>query len=478
MVKAAAGRADIGRDPGRRSVAVPVREARTLRRLARLAAARRLAAPLLVLAALLLSARAGALPQSGPPPGAPVPRPVLPALPAGWKQVSYRAVRFAVPASWPVYDLAADPARCALLDVHAVYLGHQGAAAACPALALGRSEALQVEPLDAAVQASAALATVPATVGGEAARVDPSAATAQVFVAALPQAGVLLRLAWGQDEALARRVLATVTVASASAGSESGPATTTPQAAAAPPSVTVTGYFHGWGFDTCAAPSLATLAAWRASPFRAVGIYVGGRNRACGDGNLSAAWVAGATGLGWYLAPLYVGSQAPCVDQPDLGLLASDPAVAAAQGTAEAGDALRRAAAFGLGPGSPLFFDMEAYDRSAPGCSRAVLSFLSAWTAELHRQGYHSGVYGSAASPIADLVGAYNQPGFDRPDAVWFADWTGVPTLTDPYLPSWAWAAHQRIAQFRGGHLERYGGVTLDIDSDLVDTSLPGAAGS
>src|SRR5689334_446833 len=66
----------------------------------------------------------------------------------GWRAVEYGGVRLDVPAAWPVYDLARDPTRCVRLDVHAVYLGRPGAAPACPARLLGRTEAVQVEPAD------------------------------------------------------------------------------------------------------------------------------------------------------------------------------------------------------------------------------------------------------------------------------------------------------------------------------------------
>src|SRR5689334_19310833 len=73
--------------------------------------------------------------------------------------------------------------------------------------------------------------------------------------------------------------------------------------------------FTGYGFDTCAAPSPASLQAWLASPYRALGIYLGGANRTCPDGNLSAAWVTASLAAGWNLAPLYVGLQAPCLNR-------------------------------------------------------------------------------------------------------------------------------------------------------------------
>jgi hypothetical protein len=117
------------------------------------------------------------------------------------------------------------------------------------------------------------------------------------------------------------------------------------------------GTFTGLGMDTCTAPSLDALGAWLASPYRAAGIYVGGANRACADGNLSAAWVQSATSGGWALIPLYVGLQAPCVG--DKSLKRIDPAAPGSQGRAAADDAVAKAAKFGLAPGTPLYFDME-----------------------------------------------------------------------------------------------------------------------
>ncbi|MBC7558093.1 MAG: hypothetical protein H7270_01800 [Dermatophilaceae bacterium] len=42
------------------------------------------------------------------------------------------------------------------------------------------------------------------------------------------------------------------------------------------------GTFAGGGFDACSAPAQDVMTAWLASsPYRAVGIYVGGNNRYC-----------------------------------------------------------------------------------------------------------------------------------------------------------------------------------------------------
>jgi hypothetical protein len=236
--------------------------------------------------------------------------------------------------------------------------------------------------------------------------------------------------------------------------------------------VSAANVFTGGGFDTCAAPSVAQMSAWLKSPYRSIGIYIGGVNRGCGDGNLSASWVSTVQSKGWNLVPLYVGLQAPCVSQG--GLATINPASAGTQGLQAADDAVARAAKFGLRAGSPIYFDMEGYGSSLT-CSSAVETFLSVWTAELHRRGYASGVYGSSASTMADAAGVYLNPAYHRPDDVWFAHWNGCATDLDPsYFPNQYWANHQRLHQYVGNTTETWGGVTLNIDRDYDNGAVVG----
>ena len=51
------------------------------------------------------------------------------------------------------------------------------------------------------------------------------------------------------------------------------------------------GTFTGYAFDACTAPSTTALTAWQASPYRGLGIYLGGVNRACKDGKATRAEV-------------------------------------------------------------------------------------------------------------------------------------------------------------------------------------------
>ncbi|TDQ00707.1 glycoside hydrolase domain-containing protein [Labedaea rhizosphaerae] len=234
-------------------------------------------------------------------------------------------------------------------------------------------------------------------------------------------------------------------------------------AAAAPAPVA----FTGRGFDACSAPSSAAMDAWLASPYRAVGIYFGGSNRGCTQPNLTAAWVTHQQAGGWHLLPIYFGLQAPCTTSTKPNRI--DPAQAAAQGRAEADSAVTAASALGLGRGSALIFDMEAYQTGNAACTTAVLDFLGAWTSRLHDRGYFSVVYSSLASGVADLVADYNSTSRPRPDYLYFARYDGLATTDNSAIPAGYWTPNRRMHQYAGGHDETYGGVTINIDNDYVD---------
>jgi hypothetical protein len=230
--------------------------------------------------------------------------------------------------------------------------------------------------------------------------------------------------------------------------------------------------FTGLGFDACSAPSARSMKAWKESPYRAIGVYIGGINRACSQPNLTPEWVAAQTAAGWHLIPTYVGLQAPTSACSSCAKLSSSQATA--QGVAAAEDAVEEAGAVAMGPGSPIYFDMESYSRTS-SATAATLAFLEAWTKKLHQLGYVSGVYSSSASGIADL-GDQVGSGYELPDQLWIANWNGVESTSDAAVPSNAWTQHQRIHQYRGGHNESYGEVTINIDNDYVDGATVGEA--
>ena len=236
-----------------------------------------------------------------------------------------------------------------------------------------------------------------------------------------------------------------------------------------PVSATATRYV-GLAFDTCTAPTYAQMTAWKASPYRAIGIYIGGVNRGCAQPQLTASWVSSVTKLGWRLIPIYMGYQAPCTFRPNAVKMTGPSA--ATQGTSQAADAIAKAKALGILPGSAIYGDMEHYNATDTTCRATVLRYLSSWTKEMHRQGYVSAVYAHQNSGARHLAEVYNSTSYARPDALWIARWdlnSAVSTLTNwPLISNRYWLIGQRAKQYRGDHLETYGGVTLNIDNDRL----------
>jgi hypothetical protein len=230
--------------------------------------------------------------------------------------------------------------------------------------------------------------------------------------------------------------------------------------------------YTGLGFDACTAPSRRSMSAWNESPYRAIGVYIGGLNRGCTQPNLTASWVSEQTAAGWHLIPTYVGLQAPTSSCSSCAKLSTTAATS--QGFAAANDAVNQANVIGIGEGNPIYFDMESYSRTA-SATAATLTFLEGWTTRLHALGYESGVYSSGASGIADLVDQLGEE-YLQPDHIWIANWNGRQTAEDPYVPDSAWSGHQRIRQYRGGHDETWGGVTINIDNNYVEGGTVGTS--
>ncbi|MEJ3747563.1 glycoside hydrolase domain-containing protein [Actinomycetes bacterium KLBMP 9797] len=390
---------------------------------------------------------------------------------AGGHTVSYHGYRVTVPDTWRVVDLAADPTACVRFDLPTVYLGRPPDQATCPAGLAGRAVGLLVEPLDAArVTAQTAIAA-PGT-----ARVARPASHNHAIQIAVPGAGVLVTAAHTPDtEAEARRVLASATLdrdARHRDAADLSRRTGAVSLAAAGPQP---GTFRGRGFDTCAAPSQATMNAWLAgSPYRAVGIYISGASRSCAQPNLTATWVANQTANGWRLIPIELGMQAPCGTRTPK--MSSDPATASSQGAAAASSAVSAAQALGIPAGSALYNDIEHYPSTA-ACRAAVLSYLSGWTQRLHTLGYLSGMYSSGSSGVADVCGAYNDSRYLRLDHLWFAWWNGVAdTDAGSYCPDAYYANHQRLHQYAGDVTETWNGVQMRIDRNYVDVTGGGTS--
>ncbi|GLF94042.1 glycoside hydrolase domain-containing protein [Streptomyces yaizuensis] len=251
------------------------------------------------------------------------------------------------------------------------------------------------------------------------------------------------------------------------------PAAAQPATSVAYPAGATATRFTGSAFDTCTAPSLTAMRAWRASPYRAVGVYVSGVNRTCAQPRLTASWVRSVSAAGFRLLPIHKGLQPPCGARARDAKISRTPAKAREQGTAAAQDAVARGRALGMRPGSAFYNDIEHYAQTDTGCRTAVLSYLSSWTRELHRTGHLSGVYMNLGQGAKQLSDAYTSTRYARPDALWVARYDRVASLTGwRGVPATRWAAHQRAKQYRGTHDERHGGVTISIDGNRVDAPV------
>lgn len=253
--------------------------------------------------------------------------------------------------------------------------------------------------------------------------------------------------------------------------------------------VATPGAFHGYGFDQCLAPSQQAMNVWlRQSPYLAVGIYISGASRACRvQPHLTPTWVTTQLRNGWRLLPITLGPQASCNARfPRYGndpRIKADPgannryAKARRQGAAEADKTVAAAQALGLSPGSTLWYDLEGFDATNRGCRYSAMAFLSAWTRELHALHYVSGVYSSAGSGIwmLDQARVKTPTAYHLPDQIWIARWDGKANTSTTYISDAGWQPGGRMKQYVGGHNERYGGVTINIDRNYLSLGTPKA---
>ncbi|MFF7329786.1 glycoside hydrolase domain-containing protein [Streptomyces sp. NPDC008150] len=227
--------------------------------------------------------------------------------------------------------------------------------------------------------------------------------------------------------------------------------------------------YTGRAFDTCTAPSLAAMKAWGTTFYGAAAVYVGGKNRGCNQPNLTASWVKSVSAAGWKLIPLYVGAQPPC--QTSANHERFTASTAASVGAANAKDAVAKAAALGMKPGSPVYLDMEAYDITNKACNDAVLTYVRSFSKTLRAKTYRGGYYGFSSSSAKAIATATNRT--DLPGNLWYALWDKKNTTTT----DWPWdkklyTDHSRAHQYMVNSKETRGGYTITVDRDAWDAPV------
>jgi hypothetical protein len=236
--------------------------------------------------------------------------------------------------------------------------------------------------------------------------------------------------------------------------------------------------FVGHGFDICQVPSLSQMQTWwNSSPYNAVNLYIGGSARACANSVLSASYLSQLNSQGWRFIPTWVGPQASCSGFSSR--MSSNPVTAYNQGIAEADKALDVAANLGLTgadkSGTVIYYDLEAYNTGDDDCRAAADAFISGWVFEMHVFGNLGAAYAaSCGSAPSDWASVANPP-----DALWVANWYAgagnysfdrEASVWNAYcLSNSLWSNHQRLRQYAGDHNETWGGLTLGIDSNVLD---------
>ncbi|MET9319496.1 glycoside hydrolase domain-containing protein [Streptomyces sp. NPDC003038] len=376
--------------------------------------------------------------------------------------VSYRGLTLDVPQQWKVVDLEKAPATCVRFDSATVYLGHPGTEQSCPADPVGqKTDALVIEPLaGATVLDPAAVIRVPA--GGRLPDRLKENTDREVRIA-LEGAGLLITASHGTST---EAISAVVRSGKVGGGARPGALATEPAAGMAAPRTALaaaaptTGY-TGKAFDACAAPSDSAMTAWQASPFRGVGIYIGGPTRVCAQPNLTAGWVGDRTADGWHMLAIYAGLQAGGVSATN-GMQ---------QGRASADDAVAKAKGLGFAPSSVIYTDMEPYSSTA--YRTRVMDYVSGFSARVRELGYRAGVYVNASNS-PDMAALHNNSRYAKPDVLWSANWNGLADVSNSSmnLPgSTYWGGRRRVHQYRGDIPETFGGVRINIDYNYVDVA-------
>ncbi|MFV2044737.1 MAG: glycoside hydrolase domain-containing protein [Anaerolineales bacterium] len=265
-------------------------------------------------------------------------------------------------------------------------------------------------------------------------------------------------------------------------------------------------YTQEQGFDKCVHPNASEMQTWRTlSPYRYIGIYIGGDSRACAQPDLNLSWISAAGAQGWGFIPIWVGPQAPrwanpsdpegerrvCADRDFAFQINLDPAIARNQGIEEAGDAVEAAYQLGLVDetrmGTIIYYDLERYQPGEPECNSAVNAFIEGWVSELQNLGNKAGIYGH----VINVDQWYSLD--PAPDAIWYAYYPvqqcpdvargrycydpNIDVYGVPYLSDDRWQ-QSRLRQYNNSHKEPYGNIEFTIDSDAADGIVAVPAGS
>ncbi len=253
----------------------------------------------------------------------------------------------------------------------------------------------------------------------------------------------------------------------------------------APSTTSATGIYPG--FDISVYPGDALMQAWRqpASPYYWSSYYLSAPCHKPG-----ASWLGKRATLdakGWGLTVIYVGQQywttAQLAGAADLDRSVSiisttsctNALLTAAQGAADADEAIASAAAEGFPAGSTIFLDIEHMD----AIPAAMTAYHTAWVERLLRapSTYRPGIYchtANAAAISTAVQASYTAAGrTDQPRFWLVGSGTGFAFTKPPTGSGFSFAMAWQNVSFN--RIETYGGYTATIDQDVASVRSPSA---
>jgi hypothetical protein len=248
------------------------------------------------------------------------------------------------------------------------------------------------------------------------------------------------------------------------------------------------------GFDTAIYPGDDKMRAWVKpnSPYHWVGYYL---PAPC---HRDASWAGKRetlVAMGWGLAVLYVGQQtwegvperaaradtvAPRADTTQLAavqrsITCSRTLLTAAQGTAEADDAVAKASADGFPAGTHIFLDVERMT----AIPESMRDYYRAWvTRVLTDARFRPGIYAhqrNAQEIYADVRALFDAAGVRDEPAFWVSS---PSTLSPTSTPTDLGFRFARVWQAVIDARQTWNDATLRVDVNVADSPSPSTPGS
>ena len=219
------------------------------------------------------------------------------------------------------------------------------------------------------------------------------------------------------------------------------------------------------GFDTSIYPGAPNMTKWKASsPYEFVAYYL------AAPCHPKSSWMgqrAALIGMGWNLLPVYVGQQAVGVSKCDKNVLTAD------QAQTDADDAATKMASEQFPKNTFVYLDVERVE-TFPG---ELGDYITAWITELSASDFSPGVYCHLHN--ADDVRAAVIAGLPDPPAVQPRFWVvgGSPKKFNikTSKPTDVGVDFANLWQCPVSGNKTFGGVTINIDEDIADSSDPAA---